>query len=60
MQVACGCDEPNGPVGMDQFQAWDGEITEGFVAGRRYVWQCPACHHTVCVNMTLIEEKPQD
>ena len=55
MQVACSCDGA-GPNGMEQLQCWDGELNSGFVEGRRYIWKCPECGHTVCVNMKLIEE----
>jgi len=58
MQVACGCGL-NGPIGMDQLALWDGEHSPaGFVAGRRYIWQCPRCNNQICVNMTLLDDDP--
>ena len=51
LQVACGCN-PEGPIGMEPGQHWDGECMDGgFVGGRRYVWTCPDCGNTICINM---------
>jgi hypothetical protein len=57
MQVACGC-SPEGPIGMNPEEPWDGEALHGgFVKGRRYIWECPECKTFICVNMTLLEEE---
>lgn len=55
MQVACGCDSEAQP--MENITSWDSDTLQGaFVPGRRYVWQCLTCGHTVCINMKLMEE----
>jgi len=56
MQVACDCEGE--PTGMIPGEVWDGDGFEGaFTEGRRYVWQCPLCMKSVCVNMQLVDEK---
>jgi len=56
MQVACDC--RGEPTGMNPGEIWDGEaLTGAFDEGRRYVWHCPECDTTVCINMKLVEEE---
>jgi len=63
MQMACSCSD-HGPTPMDILVTgdgtkaiWDGMsspmVDSGMVAGRRYVWKCMSCGHTVCLNLTL-------
>jgi hypothetical protein len=58
MQIACRCKRANDyPSGMVCNRKWDGkDSADGFVAGRRYVWECLACGHTICVNMKEVDE----
>ena len=57
MQVACKClGASDFPSGMVCSQKWDGEDSDNFVAGRRYVWECLACGHEVCINMKEVDE----
>jgi hypothetical protein len=55
MQVACDCS--GHPTGMDMVSHWDGDVEHGWDNGRRYVWQCPECERSVCVNMKLVGEE---
>ena len=51
MQVACDCDDQ--PTGMECTGVWDGNVTPGFDQGRRYVWECPNCARSICINMNI-------
>jgi hypothetical protein len=56
MQVACGCG--SSPVGMDNISCYDGDfVNEGFILGRRYIWQCPLCGNQVCVNLRELDDE---
>ena len=56
MQVGCCCGL-TAPIGMNQLALWDGlDNPNGFVLGRRYVWQCPRCNNQICVNLSLLED----
>jgi len=63
MQVGCGCqmdaeNQVGNPVGMNPVITWDGNTPEGdgFVEGRRYMWDCPVCGNPICINLTLLDE----
>jgi len=39
-------------VGHEGPVVWDGE---GLNPGRRYLWRCMVCGHTVCLNLTIMD-----